>query len=583
MWKSLRIGAVLALVAVGALKLAQYEAAKGELKRLSGSLAPALKLGYSSVTGALDGRVILEEPKLEVLAGPASGAVLRATRATIEPVGTLWLLRRAISSDAGVPPALDIHLEGATLSEAHVDGLAQEGWFGPASLVPFESVGCEPVSVFSARDYARMGVATRAREDDVRYSYDPATKALHVDLVSTAPPFSTVNARVDLSAFEPRAWLGDAHAARATRVEQLALTYQDGGYLAQRNRFCAQLTNSDAASYAARHVAAVKSFLEARGIVPGEEVAALYGKLVSEGGSAELSSLPEAAFVPADFASYAPDDALRQLNVTLRRNTAPPILMRLAFAEPAPGAANEALVATAADAPTTTPASGTLPATADPTASTLASATGASPTTLSASAEPPSAPATIEPVRLPEPAKSEGLPLLSVANAAVLPIETAPAPHPEVPAEVLAVATAPAAVAGDGAASLVNESATMPWSTQRPAIDPRNAVEAIPASAPPPTPGSTAALVWRAPTIERLPEKSAATSAWMSVSAGSLGAWRGAYVRVLTAGGKVVEGRVRSLDAGDLVLAVSRDGGSADLHLPSAGIRDAKVRRPSAR
>jgi hypothetical protein len=67
------------------------------------------------------------------------------------------------------------------------------------------------------------------------------------------------------------------------------------------------------------------------------------------------------------------------------------------------------------------------------------------------------------------------------------------------------------------------------------------------------------------------------------VSADSLGAWRGSYVRVLTAGGKVVEGRVRGLDGGDLVLVVTRDGGSAEMHLPSAGIRDAKVRRPSAR
>ena len=75
----------------------------------------------------------------------------------------------------------------------------------------------------------------------------------------------------------------------------------------------------------------MKAFLEARGITPGDEVATLYRKLVAEGGSAELSSLPEATFVPADFAAYAPEDLLRQLNVTLRRNTAQPILMRLAF------------------------------------------------------------------------------------------------------------------------------------------------------------------------------------------------------------------------------------------------------------
>lgn len=560
MWKSLRIGALLALVAVGALKLAQYTTAKSQVERLSGSLAPALKLGYSGVTGALDGRVVLEDPKLEVLAGPARGAVLRATRATIDPPGTFWLLRRAFARDAGVPEALDVHLEGATFSEPRIDTLAQDGWFGPASLVPFESIGCDPVTVFSARDYARMGVATRSREDDVHYSYDAATKALHLDLVSTAPPFSTINARVDLSAFEPRAWLGDARAAKAARVEQLSLTYQDGGYLAQRNRFCAQLTGTDAAGYAAKHLAAVKAFLEARGVVAGEEVAALYGKLVTEGGSAELSSLPEGTFVPAELASYAPDDVLRQLNVTLRRNTAPPILMRLAFNEPTPDAASvgPAAIASETPAPVETTAPPPAPVATEPAPATTAVAT-------------------VEPVKPPEPAKTEMLPpLLSVANAAVLPIEAPAVPHPEPPAELLAVATPPAS---DAAA----ESATAPWAGARSGVDPRSASEAIPASAPPPEPGSTAALVWRAPTIERLPEKAPATSAWTSVSAGSLGAMRGSYVRVLTAGGKVVEGRVRGFDGGDLVLVVNRDGGSAEMHLPSAGIRDAKVRRPSAR
>ncbi|MET0232843.1 MAG: hypothetical protein ABW186_18070, partial [Rhodanobacteraceae bacterium] len=318
------------------------------------------------------------------------------------------------------------------------------------------------------------------------------------------------------------------------------------------------------------------SFLAARGIVPGEEVAALYGKLVAEGGSAELSSLPEAAFVPAEFASYASEDLLRQLNVTLRRNTAPPILMRLAFNDPVPDVPNETLVATVTDAPAT-------PSTSEvPTPAMLDSTPVSAATTKSAPADDDAKLAAVEPVKFPEPARSEGLPLISVANAAVLPIEAPPAPHLEVPAEVLAVATPPAAIVGDKA-DAASESAVPPWSAAHPGIDPRNVIEAIPASAPPPAPGSTAALVWRAPTIERLPEKSLATSAWTSVAAGSLGAWRGAYVRVLTAGGKVIEGRVRGLDGGDLVLIVSRDGGSADLHLPSAGIRDAKVRRSSAR
>jgi hypothetical protein len=549
MWKSLRTGALLALAALGALKLAQYAAARAEMERLAGALAPAMRLGYSGVAGALDGRVILEAPRLEVLSGPARGAVLRANRATIESAGALSLLWRALTGDAAVPSALDVHLEGASFAQETVDRYAREGWFGPASLVPFESIGCEPVTTFSARDYARMGLATYPRDDMLHYRYDADARTLRTDVVSTAAPFSTITAHLELSGFAPSAWFGDARAEKALRVEQFSLTYLDGGYLARRNRFCAQLTGTDAEGYTARHLAAVQSFLAARGVTLGDDVAHLYRKLVAEGGSAELSSLPEAAFVPADFAAYAPDDLLRQLNVTVRRNTAPPILMRLGFAAPPPTPA-------AADVSETVAVETTTGVKPDVAPDTPADA-------------PTDAPAFA--VAEPEPAKSEGMPLLSVAHAAALPVDTHAIETPVIPtpppADVLAVAT-PEAKPGPA----------MPVAPH-PEIDPRDAKEAIPASAPPPPPDSTAALVWRAPTIERLPQKEGAESSYVAVPLATLGAHLGARVRLLTAGGKRVEGRLQRMDGADVVVLILREGGSAEMRIPQAGIRGAELRR----
>ena len=553
MWKSLRIGALAALVAVGALKLAQHLAADSQAVRIAGALAPSLKLSYADVGGALDGRVILESPRLEVLAGPAKGAVVRASRATIEPPGTFWLLQRIVMADASVPRALDVRLEGTTFSQEAVDRYAHEGWFGTTSLVPFETLGCEPVTAFSSRDYTRMGMATYPREDQLRYAYDPEAHTLRADLTATAAPFSTITAHLDLSAFEPGAWFGNASAAKAERIEQFALTWLDGGYLAKRNRFCAQLTGSDVLTYADRHLAAVKSFLEARGIVPGEDVANLYRKLVAEGGSAEISSLPEAAFVPADFAEYEPEDLLRQLNVTLRRNTAPPILMRLAFAAPAqpPDADIAAALATITPPAANAGAETTTTPTADPSDGVEMGPEYELPATVAHA----------------EPSKGEGMPLLSAANAAALPVVEAPiAPMPQPQSEVIAVATP--------------EENAPAWAiATHPSVDPRDAVEAIPASAPPPPPDSTAALVWRAPTIERLAERAVQPSAYVAIAPSSLGANVGARVRLLTAGGKRVEGRLKRLDGGDVVVLVLRDGGSAEMRIPAAGIRGAEVRR----
>ncbi|HEY6892677.1 MAG TPA: hypothetical protein VI258_00810, partial [Rhodanobacteraceae bacterium] len=114
---------------------------------------------------------------------------------------------------------------------------------------------------------------------------------------------------------------------------------------------------------------------------------------------------------------------------------------------------------------------------------------------------------------------------------------------------------------------------------EHPTVDPRDAVEAIPASAPPPPPDSTAALVWRAPTIERLPERAAQPSAYVAIAPSSLGSNVGERVRLLTAGGKRVEGRLKRLDGSDVVVLVLRDGGSAEMRIPAAGIRGAEVRR----
>jgi len=546
MWKSLRIGALLALVALGALKLAQYTAAQSAADRFASALGPNLRLGYTGVGGALDGRVFLEQPRLEVLTGPARGAVIRASRATVESNGLFWLLGRVIKGETRAPEQLDLHLEGTSLAHDGLEHFGEEGWFGTTSLAPFESLACGTTTVFTARDFARMGLAARQHDDDIRYRYDAAARDLRIDLVATSAPFATITTHVELSQFDPSAWFGNAQAQKAQKIEQFSLAYADGGYLAKRNRFCAQLAGVDVGTYANQHFAAVNAFLAARGITPGDEVEQLYRKLVREGGSAELSSLPEAAFVPADFASYPPEDLLRQLNVTLRRDTAPPILLRLSFAAP-----EETLIADTAATVTETP-------TAQPaeTESTPPAVTAELPETV--------APEVIAH----EATKTESLPLLSTAYAASVPIQTPRVDLPlSPPSEVLAVATP------EPAPSLAPSIGTSPR------VDPRNAIEAIPPSAPPPPPGSTAALVWRGPTIERLPEKSGAVSAYVIIPATSLGGYVGSRVQLMTAGGKLVEGRVAAIDASDVVMSIKRDGGLAEVRIPRAGIREARVRR----
>ena len=68
-------------------------------------------------------------------------------------------------------------------------------------------------------------------------------------------------------------------------------------------------------------------------------------------------------------------------------------------------------------------------------------------------------------------------------------------------------------------------------------------------------------------------------SAYVAIAPASLGANIGARVRLVTAGGKRVEGRLKRLDGPDVVVVVLRDGGSAEMRIPAAGIRGAEIRR----
>lgn len=102
------------------------------------------------------------------------------------------------------------------------------------------------------------------------------------------------------------------------------------------------------------------------------------------------------------------------------------------------------------------------------------------------------------------------------------------------------------------------------------------------ASGPAPPKDSTLALVWREGVIERLPQRSAPPRDYDVVAATALGQYRDRRVRLLTAGGKLVEGRVKRIDGPEVVLSVRIDRGEADLSVPLANIREARLIRGTA-
>jgi len=104
-------------------------------------------------------------------------------------------------------------------------------------------------------------------------------------------------------------------------------------------------------------------------------------------------------------------------------------------------------------------------------------------------------------------------------------------------------------------------------------------------SIPAPPEGSTLALVWK-PTVDRLPDAAPPARDYDLIEAGAANNYAGRFVRVLTSGGKKVEGHIIGLgpDGTTLALRVNKPGGSAELQVQRSVIVEIRLphQKPAA-
>jgi hypothetical protein len=102
---------------------------------------------------------------------------------------------------------------------------------------------------------------------------------------------------------------------------------------------------------------------------------------------------------------------------------------------------------------------------------------------------------------------------------------------------------------------------------------------------PAPPEGSTLALVWK-PTVDRLPDAPPPTRDYDVIESGAVNNYAGRFVRVLTSGGKKVEGHIIGLgpDGTTLALRVNKPGGSAELQVQRSVIVEIRLphQKPAA-
>ena len=547
MWKLLRNLLLSALVLGIGLKLALWTAAQQQAKWLAEALADWGTLSWSSASGSFGGEIRISgihfqpKPGFELAALDASALTLRAP-------SVFWLLKRAVTRDSSVPEQLGIALDDASVPALKkLAGAAEPGWFGAQSLVPFETYACGASLQMSPGDYQSMHLRAALPRLDLDYRHDRSAETLQLRLQVHNAPFASFSANAELQHFSPRL-LSDRNAREALRIASAELDYNDeGNYLDRRNKFCAKQTGLDVDGFVQRHLDLVQERLKEQHMVPAEGVVELYRQLLLQGGAFKLLSLPRSDIAPAQYDTYDPEEVMRWLNLTARHNNAPPVLFKVFFlAEPVQALAgiDRALVHDPL---------------AEPEPETVVVRPEENPVLATTRHEPPAKPA--PPLNPPV-----------TANAPVAPL---PAPPPASPVAPTPTAVPTRNVVIETLKPRADEAPGYRTSPLR-SDDPR--ISGLP-SAPPPRPGTTAALVYQGPRIDRLPEASLQPRPrpFSVVAFDNLGSQVGSRVALITSGGKEIEGKVTAVGNDGVTIQMNREGGQARLFVERRRILEIRL------
>ena len=557
MLKLLRNFALAGLLLAGIMKLLAWWAVGGDVQRAVTALAPYAQIKYDGVSTGLDGSVSLDRVSVDV-----GHHVYRADRVVFEAPSLFWLFGHAFMGGDALPAQFSVSAEGLKLPPL---SWLDPQLFDPVTFVPFPAAGCG--SGFSEADYRRMGAAVAAPSQRLDYRYDTDQHTLNLQLVLNAPGFSRVAFEADLKKFEPSA-IASLAMWDKVHVDQISTTYTDQDFFAKRNQFCAQRVNSPTPQqFIERHIAAAQELLKAKRVEPSNELVQLYRTLLEKGGHASLLSLPSAGFVVAAVHG-APEELLRQLNVTARYQDKPPIMFRLAFM-PAPEEPLQAEAvptpASAAQAPSTAVSPVSMPAASSNTA---------------AAANPLAA--------APPPAQTPAKPIAVTTGAAAAPMSVAD----KSPQATAAVASMPlSSPAPSEKAALPKPAHSLDRSLDQdearlgsiapPLALPKREVKPTltplgPSEEKPPA-GSLLASIWKPSVLETLPDVENPERNYDVVDYARLGSLLGRYVQVVTEGGKKIGGRVLGVDDAGVRLQVNREGGTVSFVVVKTRVQEIRL------
>ncbi len=198
-------------------------------------------------------------------------------------------------------------------------GLDDFGW---VSAALFEAEGCVGALRWDAEQVRAMGLGYSASDFAWEYRVTGADEVLELTRLGAAGIGSVEIARTVRSPV-PQDYLFTGGRGETLLSERHTL--RDEGFIAARNRYCAERDGISLPVFLQRHIASVERLLAAAGLAAAPELRSAYQRFARDGGELTLEAQPAPA---AHDESLALVERLQRYRASVRRDTAAPVAFR---------------------------------------------------------------------------------------------------------------------------------------------------------------------------------------------------------------------------------------------------------------
>lgn len=317
---------------VGALNMFATASHKGGYYTWDGNLG-IKRLRIESSSGG-NAALAMQELELETpgwwwvlqLANPLEGRAGRLSRAA----GML-----GDRSGALLPSAdhLHLHLRGFELdiNDFLPPGLPDVGF---ATGAVFETEGCSNLRYFVPLQLeSDLGLPYAGA--NLRMGYRATgSDQVAIEFVYDVPGVSQTRIEMDWKTDDPRHFLeadGEGESPQGWRM-----SVSDAGFIAARNRWCAEQVQVDADEFQRRHITTVRRILEVYGLRLSPEAEAVYSAFAKRGGTLNLEATWPTQVPAASFAGYPPAQQWELMQPQIWRNISSRQPLVLEFVKPRP-------------------------------------------------------------------------------------------------------------------------------------------------------------------------------------------------------------------------------------------------------